>query len=260
MGPVFSVLRSHSAAVLASNIGHFPDKPIPGRTQVSLLRTQLKQWFYQLLGKDPEAVVVTFATGDPDLCRRMAEEIRELVPDRRHFLATEENWPELRIELKRYRIGLVPVMLSPQPSALRRAAYKLAPRKILAYNSRFERHHLRFNLPSFLFWRGVPLDRIRLRPWFWPWPKSDRTLVTKGYRAIEGRDTTPGRRRVAVLSPYFPYPLSHGGAVRIYNLLREMAREFDVELLSFFDTAEEPDAAPLLEFCARLALDRKSVV
>jgi glycosyltransferase involved in cell wall biosynthesis len=223
---------------------------------VSLLRAHLKQWFYHLLGKDPDAVIVTFATGDAGLCRRMAEEIRELVPDRRHFLATEENWPELRIELKRYRIGLAPVMLARQPSALRRAAYKLAPRKILAYNSRFERHHLRLDLPSFLFWRGVPLDRIYLRPRWWPWHKREWTEVTKGYRALEGRDTSPERRRVAVLSPYFPYPLSHGGAVRIYNLLREMAREFDVELLSFFDTEEEPDPAPLLEFCSRLALVR----
>jgi glycosyltransferase involved in cell wall biosynthesis len=167
------------------------------------------------------------------------------------------HWPELRLELKRYRIGLAPVMLTREANALRRAAYKLAPRKILAYNSRFERHHLRFNLASFLFWRGVPLDRIYLRPWWWPWSKRERTQVTKGYRAMEGRATSPERRRVAVLSPYFPYPLSHGGAVRIYNLLREMAREFDVELLSFFDTDKEPDPAPLLEFCARLALVRK---
>jgi glycosyltransferase involved in cell wall biosynthesis len=223
---------------------------------VSLL-PHLKQWIFQLLGKDPAAVVVAFSTGDPELCRRMAREIRELVPDRRHFLATEENWPELRLELKRYRIALAPVMLTHQPSALRRAAYRLAPRKILAYNSRLERHHLRFNLASFLFWRGVPLDRIYLRPWWWPWPQRERTLVTQGYRAMEGRATSPERRRVAVLSPYFPYPLAHGGAVRIYNLLREMAREFDVELLSFFDTTEEPDPAPLLEFCARLALVKK---
>jgi len=75
-----------------------------------------------LLGKDSEAVIVTFATGDPDLCRRMAAEIRELVPGRRHFPATEQNRPELRIELKRYRIGLVPVMLTRQPSPLRRPA------------------------------------------------------------------------------------------------------------------------------------------
>ena len=38
---------------------------------------------------------------------------------------------------------------------------------------------------------------------------------------------------MALLSPYFPYPLSHGGVVRIYNLLREMAREFDIELFAF---------------------------
>jgi glycosyltransferase involved in cell wall biosynthesis len=217
----------------------------------------LKRWVFGLLGKDPEAVVVTFATGDRELCRRMAEEIRELVPERRHFLATEENWAELRLELQRYRIGLAPVMLTRERSALRRAAYRLAPRKILAYNSRFERHHLRLNLASLLFWRGVPLDRIYLRPWWWPWPKRERTLVTKGYRAMEGRATSPERRRVAVLSPYFPWPLSHGGAVRIYHLLREMAREFDVELLSFFDTEEEPETEPVLEFCARLALVRK---
>jgi len=243
--------------VLAFDVEHFSKLALPVDTQVTLLRSHLKQWLYRLLGKDPEAVVVTFSTGDAELCRRMAEEIRKLVPDRRHFLATEENWPELRLELKRYRIGLAPVMLTRQPNALRRAAYKLAPRKILAYNSRLERHHLRFNLASFLFWRGVPLDRIYLRPWWWPWPKRERTLVNKGYRAMEGRATSPERRRVAVLSPYFPYPLSHGGAVRIYNLLREMAREFDVELLAFFDTGDEPETAPLLKFCARLALVRK---
>ena len=243
--------------MLAFDVEHFSKLALPVDTQVTLLRSHLKQWLYRLLGKDPEAVVVTFSTGDAELCRRMAEEIRKLVPDRRHFLATEENWPELRLELKRYRIGLAPVMLTRQPNALRRAAYKLAPRKILAYNSRLERHHLRFNLASFLFWRGVPLDRIYLRPWWWPWPKRERTLVNKGYRAMEGRATSPERRRVAVLSPYFPYPLSHGGAVRIYNLLREMAREFDVELLAFFDTGDEPETAPLLKFCARLALVRK---
>src|SRR4029077_12847772 len=103
----------------------------------------MKQWIFRLLGKDPEAVVVTFCTGDPELCRRMAEEVRSLEPGRRHFMATPENWPELRGELKRYRIGLAPVLLTGESSALRRAAWRLAPRKILAYNSRLERHHLR---------------------------------------------------------------------------------------------------------------------
>ncbi len=156
--------------------------------------------------------------------------------------------------------------------ALRRAAYRLAPRKILAYNSRLERHHLRLDLASFLFRRGVPLDRIYLRPWWWPWKKRERSVFPAGYRVLEGRACSPERKRIAVLAPYFPYPLAHGGAVRIFHLLREMAREFDVELLAFTDAtvgqalppansaasrAAETEAAPVLEFCARVTLVEK---
>ena len=121
------------------------------------MKQRLKRWIFGLLGKDPEGVVVTFHTGPPDLCRRMEQEIRELVPGRRHFTVTEENWPHMRRELRSYRIAQALVLLTDRPNALRRAAYRLAPRKILAYNSRLERHHLRFDLPSFRFWRGVPL-------------------------------------------------------------------------------------------------------
>jgi hypothetical protein len=85
--------------------------------------------------------------------------------------------------------------------ALRRAAYRLAPRKILAYNSRLERHHLRLNLASFLFWSGLPLDRIYLRPWWWPWPKREHSVTPAGYRVLEGRACSPARARVAVLAP-----------------------------------------------------------
>ena len=215
----------------------------------------MKQWIFRLLGKGPEAVVVTFCSGDAELCRRMAEEVRSLVPGRRHFVATAENWPALQRELKPYRIGLAPVMLTREANPLRRAAFRLAPHKILAYNSRLERHHLRIDLPSLLFWLGVPLDRIYLRPWWWPWKKRESSVIPGGYRVAEGRVCTEGRRRVAVLSPYFPFPLAHGGAVRIYNLLREMAKEFDIELFAFTDG--EVELAPVLEWCARVALVEK---
>jgi glycosyltransferase involved in cell wall biosynthesis len=61
---------------------------------------------------------------------------------------------------------------------------------------------------------------------------------------------------VAVLSPYFPYPLSHGGAVRIWNLLREISREFNVELFAFTDGAPlaAADLEPVLAYCARVVL------
>ncbi len=217
------------------------------------MKQRLKQWIFALLGKDPEAVVVTFASGPPDLVRRMHDEVRALVPDRRHFLVTDDNRPDLR----RYRIGLAPVLFTADPHPLRRAAFRLAPRKILAYNSRLERHHLRPDLASLLFLRGVPLDRIWLRPWWWPLPKRDRSVVPDAIRRLDGRACDPAQRRVAVLSPYFPYPLSHGGAVRIYHLLREIAREFDVCLFAFTDGPEPPDAAPVLELCARVVLVEK---
>ena len=220
------------------------------------MKPWLKRWIFRLLGKDPDAVVVSFCSGPPELCRRMVDEVRALVPDRRHFVATAENWPVLRRQLRRYRIGLAPVMLAGGPNALRRAAFRRAPRKILAYNSRLERHHLGGNLASLLFWRGVPLDRIYLRPRWWPFPRRERSTVPDGIRTVEGRACSPGRRRVAVLSPYFPYPLAHGGAVRIYHLLREMSCEFDIELFAFTD-GSEPGLAPILEFCARVVLVEK---
>ena len=38
-----------------------------------------------------------------------------------------------------------------------------------------------------------------------------------------------------VVSPYVPFPLSHGGAVRIYNLIHRAARDFDQILVCFTD-------------------------
>ena len=128
-----------------------------------------------------------------------------LVPGRRHFVATEKNWPELRRELRKYRIGLAPVMLTRESNALRRAAYRLAPRKILAYNSRLERHHLRLDLASFLFWRGVPLDRIYLRPWWWPWPKRERSVTPE-------RLSRAGRPRLLAGTP------PRGGALALFSV------------------------------------------
>ena len=74
------------------------------------MKQRLKRWIFRWLGKDPEAVVVAFSTGDAGLGRRMAEEVRGLVPGRRHFVVTPENWPEMRRQLKGYRIGLAPVI------------------------------------------------------------------------------------------------------------------------------------------------------
>jgi glycosyltransferase involved in cell wall biosynthesis len=44
--------------------------------------------------------------------------------------------------------------------------------------------------------------------------------------------------RVLIVSPYLPYPLSHGGAVRIYNLCRALAPRVDFLLASFRERSD----------------------
>ena len=229
------------------------------------LKQKLKHLYFRLRGKDPEAVVVTFATGPSDLCARVFDEIRQLVPARRHFLVQPDEsagyW-QLRRRFRCYRIGQAVVLFTDQRQyrGLRRAAFLLAPTKLLAYNARLERHHPRLStcLASFLFLRGTPLDRIFLRPsWLFPW-KQDRSVYPSEHREIDGRPFRAGHKRLGVIAPYVPYPLSHGGAVRIYYLLREMAREFDVVLFAFHDRETEADFAALVEHCARLVLVKKT--
>jgi ribosomal protein S18 acetylase RimI-like enzyme len=234
------------------------------------VRPALKKFIFRLLGKDPEAIVVTFASGDPELSWYMFAEIQRLVPDRRHVLvkpgeftgrSTLEIYRQLRRRFRAYRIGQAPLLLDRDPRyrALRRAAFLYAPAKILAYNARLERHQLsvRTMLASFLFVKGVPLDRIYLRPkWLVPW-KKDRSICPVEIEEIEGRPMSPRRRRIAVISPYFPYPLAHGGAVRIFNLLREMSGEFDIFLFAFSDNETAAVREPVRDLCARLILAGK---
>ncbi len=228
----------------------------------------IKRLIFGLLGKDPEAVVVSFWTGPDALVLRMIEEIRALVPDREHYVVSigpkpappgcvpielppRDLYLHLRRALRRKRVGLAPVLFDGGPHALRSAAVCLAPTKILAYNRNLERHHLRPSIASWLFLRGTPLDRIFLRPiWLCPW-KKDRTRVPDDAHVVDGRPLDPSRRRVAILSPYFPYPLSHGGAVRIYHLLKEASAEFDLFLFAFAKDPPGQEYGPLMEFCAR---------
>lgn len=228
----------------------------------------LKRGLLALAGKDPQAIVATFWTGDDDLVLQMIAEIRRLVPDREHYvvsigpkpvpagcvaieLGPRDVYLTLRRALRRKRIGLAPALFAGPPHPLRAAAICLAPSKILAYNRDLERHHLRPSLASWLFLRGVPLDRIFLRPgWLYPW-KRDRTRVPDDPYIVAGRPLDPRRRRVAVLAPYFPYPLAHGGAVRMYHLLRQASEEFDLFLFAFAKDPAAQEYGPVMEFCAR---------
>ena len=124
-------------------------------------------------------VIVSFASGDPDRARKMAQEILGLEPNRQHFIvcldqaieiegittifvSSRDPYLEARRALRGLRIGLAPVLFDGGSHPLRLVAALLAPRKILAFNSRLERHHLSLASPiaSTLFYNGVQLDRI----------------------------------------------------------------------------------------------------
>ncbi len=214
--------------------------------------------------------MVSFLSGPAPVALAMVEQMRELLPDLQHYAVTLDEEPVaiagvtcLRLAdvdqaLRRKRIGLAPVLYAAgsQYRQLRRAAWLRAPHKILAFNQRLERHHLSIGsaISSWLFVHGVPLDRIFLRPnWLVPW-KRDRSKFPGDAVIHDGRPLDSGRPRIAVVSPYFPYPLSHGGAVRIFHMLREAARDFDVFLFSFAGALDPAELPPVLALCAKVVV------
>lgn len=78
-----------------------------------------------------------------------------------------------------------------------------------------------------------------------------------------GRNRAPsGRKSVLVVSPYLPYPLSHGGAVRIYNLCRALRPHVDFVLACFREDNDFVDYGKLHEVFREvyvLDLDEKAV-
>jgi GT2 family glycosyltransferase/glycosyltransferase involved in cell wall biosynthesis len=83
--------------------------------------------------------------------------------------------------------------------------------------------------------------------------ESERALLALASDAVSvfpGRSPT-GRPVVLIASPYLPFPLSHGGAVRMYNLMRRAEAEYDQVLVAFVDEPHTPPAA-LLAICAEI--------
>lgn len=71
------------------------------------------------------------------------------------------------------------------------------------------------------------------------------TIATSGSL---GSVTRPGGKpRVLVVSPYLPWPLSHGGAVRIWNLCLALSGRADFTLACFREKDDRTDYAKLLE-------------
>ncbi len=61
-----------------------------------------------------------------------------------------------------------------------------------------------------------------------------------------------GARRVLIVSPYLPFPLSHGGAVRIFNLARELSQRWELILIAFREEHDRVDYARLATVFSRV--------
>jgi GT2 family glycosyltransferase/glycosyltransferase involved in cell wall biosynthesis len=111
---------------------------------------------------------------------------------------------------------------------------------------------------------SAALEALRRIPRIGSWPPRTQGLLSETeILAIGSGDVAvfPGLsqgagRTMAVASPYLPFPLSHGGAVRIYNLMRRVCQEWDQVLVAFCDELAEPPRE-LLEICRAIVLVRR---
>ena len=77
--------------------------------------------------------------------------------------------------------------------------------------------------------------------WVKPSVKGDPFLaLVSGEVAVFPGKRATGKPRILVASPYLPFPLSHGGAVRMFNLMRGAALDFDQVLVVFTDELTQP--------------------
>lgn len=67
-------------------------------------------------------------------------------------------------------------------------------------------------------------------------------------------ETIAAGKKILVLTPQLPYPPQQGTAIRNYNLIRQLARQHTIHLLSFAATEDQPrNLGPLRDLCATLS-------
>ncbi len=108
-----------------------------------------------------------------------------------------------------------------------------------------------------------PLRGAALLPWKYR-RRETAAMDEEQLLALTAGDVAvfPGRARrgmttVAIASPYLPFPLSHGGAVRMFNLMRRAAATCSQVLVCFCDELAQPPAE-LLDICVEVVLVRRT--
>jgi glycosyltransferase involved in cell wall biosynthesis len=229
-------------------------------------------------------IKVAFASGTDDLNAKLIERMRQIFPELPLYVVSEfqpadssakwiryhanrglENLLRCRAAFRGKSIRLAGVMLVPNVPfrAMRLLALILAPVNFLAFNENLNNfmlrprcvpaiaRHVAWRVRNFVRWHlGAEGARARrTRPEVAPAPPEN--LVT----AYAGRKPSQNPK-VLIASPYLPFPLSHGGAVRMYNLMRRAADSFDQVLVAFTETGDPPPRE-LLETCVEIVMVKR---
>lgn len=191
----------------------------------------------------------------------MRKDLEEILPDFTHVCeerkpgeSAGEFWLRLFGKYPPFSVAHVAALIGPDTDrSAFFAAWAIAPGRMLAYDGQGDRFHLHWRQPlaSWLFLKGWPVAEIHLRPW------RDRTVHFADIARFSGKPRREGLRDVAILSPYVPWPLGHGGAVRIYNLLRVCSGNWNLHLFAFRESRDELDLGPLGELCVSVTIVRK---
>jgi glycosyltransferase involved in cell wall biosynthesis len=230
-------------------------------------------------------IKVAFASGTDDLNARLIERMQQIFPELPLYVVSEfppadggvkwiryysgrglENLARCRAAFRGKSVRLAGVMLVPNVPfrAMRLLALTLAPRNFLAFNENLNNFMLRprsvpaimrhaaWRVRNFVKWHTGPRPALaRL-----PRPEPIAVAAESAVATYAGR--SPSRNpKVLIASPYLPFPLSHGGAVRMYNLMRRAAGSFDQILVGFTET-DAPPPAELLEICVEIVTVKRT--
>ncbi len=96
----------------------------------------------------------------------------------------------------------------------------------------------------------------RLRPEFIEDSRADFWDLANSDVAVFPGKPVSNKPVVLIASPYLPFPLAHGAAVRIYNLMRRAARDFDLVLIACVEQAG-PVPRELRDICIEVVTVRR---
>ncbi|MBS1855826.1 MAG: glycosyltransferase [Acidobacteria bacterium] len=164
------------------------------------------------------------------------------VVEHRHRATTSRYYSDAELERILERNYLRFVARSVSDPALFRRLWKQALRRLF-----LRRGPLR--LAARIALEGCPAPRRTE-------PEDSFLALTNGSVSVFPGRPAANRPRVVIASPYVPFPLSHGGAVRMYNLMRRAADGFDQVLVAFTESPTPPPPELTAIFAAIVLVHR----